>query len=95
MYQSQIAHLKQGAGERIGVLLIMLLKMDRALESPTTASLIYGLFFLKKSQEDGGTLIVEDRFVVMAGVERYEVHQNTWFPCVLMPFHSLRSNHYE
>lgn len=46
MYQSQIAHLlKQGAGERIGVLLIMLLKMDRALESPTTASLIYGLFF--------------------------------------------------
>lgn len=42
--------------------------MDKALESPTTASLIYNLF-LKTSQDDGGTLIVEDRFVVMAGVE--------------------------
>jgi hypothetical protein len=49
--------------------------------------------YISLSQEVGGTLIGEDRPVVMTGgesVEWYQIHQAGG----LMPFHLLRSSHY-
>lgn len=43
-------------------------------------------------QEVGGTFIGENGLVLMAGVERCQIHQNTWFLSVW--FHLPRSSHY-
>ena len=55
------------------------------------------LFITFRSQEVGGTLIGEDRLVIMAGVERYIKyikHMVSMVSMCLMPFHLLGSIHY-